>query len=855
MNRRTSYRLNEAPSDTVALGQHQDLALAAVLLTSSVAAPLAAVGLVWRDGLGPTAQVALGLSVAVWALWPLYHSRFRRWVAYALILTLWLGSFTAIVTQGSVRSVGSTVMLAALVLAGSFLSRAATVATALLSLVALAILNHLEQTGAMPSRLAAVGWAVWILQAACIVTALVSVLFSRFRLLAAFRDQREAYELAVDAEKDMRASQERFLSLFQNNPAATLVLSLDTRRIVNANDAFEQLLGYPGRQMTGQEPPVFWVDPSEHLAFRSALKAHDRVANLRARLRRQDGTEIDALVFANVVRQERERLLMIMALDVSAEERSRQALQRSEERFSKAFNFSPLGMVITRLSDGLFIEANPANERVIGWTPEDLKGRTSQQVGVWLSEVERSDYVQGLRRDGRLQGYETRMRSKRGEVVPVRLWAETIDIAGEPCALTFTLNVAEEKRRQDILINLARGISSKTGEAFFLSLAEHLASATGAGSVVVAELMAPGQAHTLALVNKQQLQANLPLALAQTAYGRLLESDGLVLVHPDDQHLPRSTPPFDPDDVGTLAGMALRDADGSVIGLLAAVWRERQDPGEEVRALLQVFASRCNAEMLRLRRDREILRLQATLEQRVHERTEQLRYLNQELESFSYSVSHDLKSPLRSIDGFIHLLREQLAGRATAEDEDMIGRVQESVARMNGLINDLLALARVSRGQLQRTRVNLSELVHDVVRRERDRDPTRDVEVVIEPDLYADCDPRMAQIVLENLIGNAWKYSRHTAHARVEFDRSDANDGGDPGGFCITDNGAGFDMSRSDRLFKPFSRLHNGTEFEGSGIGLATVRRIIERHGGQISAAGAPGQGARFCFTFGNRQA
>ncbi|HMN93136.1 MAG TPA: PAS domain S-box protein, partial [Hydrogenophaga sp.] len=787
-------------------------------------------------------------------LWPLYHSRFRRWVAYALILTLWLGSLASIVTQGSVRSVGSTVMLAALVLAGSFLSRAATVATALLSLVALAVLNQLEQAGAMPNRLPDVGWAVWILHVACIVTVLVSVLFSRFRLLAAFRDQKDAYDMAVEAEQDMRASQERFLSLFQNNPAATLVISLDTRRIVNANEAFEQLLGYPARQMIGQESPVFWVDPLEDQAFRSALKAHDRVANLRGRLRRQDGTEIDALVFANVVRQERERLLMIMALDVSAEERSRKALQRSEERFSKAFNFSPLGMVITRLSDGLFIEANPANERVIGWTPEDLRGRTSQQVGVWLSESERIDYVQAIRRDGRLQGYETRMRSKRGEVVPVRLWAETIDIAGEPCALTFTLNVAEEKRRQDVLINLARGISSQTGEAFFLSLAEHLASATGALGVVVAELNTPGQAHTLALVNQRQLQPNRPLSLAQTAYSRLVGSDGLVLPKLDGQHLTRSTPPFDPDDVGTLAGMSLRDADGSVIGLLAAVWREQQDPGEEVRALLQVFASRCNAEMLRLRRDREILRLQATLEQRVQERTEQLRYLNQELESFSYSVSHDLKSPLRSIDGFIHLLKEQLAGRATAEDEDMIGRVQESVVRMNGLINDLLALARVSRGRLQRTRVNLSELVHDVVRREKDRDPTRDVEVVIQPDLYADCDPRMAQIVLENLIGNAWKYSRHTPGARVEFGKAANAESEGLTSFCVKDNGAGFDMSRVDRLFKPFSRLHNSIEFEGSGIGLATVRRIIERHGGQIKAEGAPGQGARFCFHFGSEE-
>ncbi|TNF56563.1 MAG: histidine kinase, partial [Burkholderiales bacterium] len=174
--------------------------------------------------------------------------------------------------------------------------------------------------------------------------------------------------------------------------------------------------------------------------------------------------------------------------------------------------------------------------------------------------------------------------------------------------------------------------------------------------------------------------------------------------------------------------------------------------------------------------------------------------------------------------------------------------------RMNSLINDLLSLARVSQGMLQRTQVNLSELVMDVVRRERDRDPTRNVEVRIEPGLMANCDPRMAHIVLENLIGNAWKYSRHTERACVEFGpcRDDATG---VSGFYVRDNGAGFDMSRADRLFKPFTRLHTSAEFEGSGIGLATVRRIIERHGGQIKAEGRPGQGAQFCFSFGSETA
>jgi len=854
MTERMQSTLN-APADTsVALGQYQDQALAVVLMTASVATTLTTVGIFLRDGLGPTTQVALGLSTALWLLWPVYQSRYRRWVAYALILALWSGSIGAIVAQGSVRSGGSLAVLATLVLAGSFLPRAATLITALLSLATLAALNLLEQTGALVDALPPAGWTVWMLQATCIVTTLVSLLFSRFRLLQAFREQKDAYDLAVSAERDMRASQERFFSLFESNPAATLVVSLNTRRIVDANAAFEKLTGFTREQLVGHEPPTFWSHPVEHLAFRAALKAHGRVTNLRATVRRSDTAEIDTLVSANVVEQAQDRLLLIMALDVSAEEQSRRDLRQSEERFSKAFNFSPLGMTITRLSDGMFIEANPANERVIGWTKEDFKGRTSVDVGVWLNEQDRNDYVQTLRRDGRLQNYSARMRSKRGEIVPVKVWAEIIDIAGEACALSFTLNVAEEKRRQEVLINLAEGVSSHTGEAFFLSLAEHLGTATAAQGVVVAELGSAQEADSLALVLDGQLQPNLHLSLAHTTYSRLLVNNELVVLDLNSSQLVQSTPPFDPDRVGTLAGVALRDGGGTAIGLLAVAWQGQLVPNEETRALLQIFASRCNAELLRLQRDREILQLQNTLEQRVQERTEQLQYLNRELETFSYSVSHDLKSPLRSIDGFMHLLQEQLEGKTTQQDDELIQRVMGSVARMNSLINDLLALARVSQGLLQRTGVNLSELVMDVVRRERDRDPTREVEVVIEPGLHANCDPRMAHIVLENLIGNAWKYSRHTERARVEFGACHDLDSG-ASGFYVKDNGAGFDMARADRLFRPFTRLHTNAEFEGSGIGLATVRRIIERHGGQIKGEAEPGLGARFCFSFGSENA
>jgi signal transduction histidine kinase len=214
----------------------------------------------------------------------------------------------------------------------------------------------------------------------------------------------------------------------------------------------------------------------------------------------------------------------------------------------------------------------------------------------------------------------------------------------------------------------------------------------------------------------------------------------------------RLLPPFMDTGLEAFVGVALRDPDGTPIGLLMAVWRNRLAPDSNTRALMAIFASRCNAELVRLRRDREIQKLHDTLEQRVEQRTEQLEYLNRELDSFAYTVSHDLKSPLRSIDGFTHLLHEQLAAHLSPTGP--VRAVDASVQRMNSLITDLLALARVSQGRLQRMDVNLSELAEDVIRQERHRDPTRAVQVKIAPGLMANCDARMAHIVLENLLAS-----------------------------------------------------------------------------------------------------
>lgn len=834
--------------------QYQERSLFVLLLGIALSSPLVTGSVFAREGLTPLSLVAMALTAAVWLLLGLYHYGQRQRVANLLVYVLVLASGAAIAAQGSVRSSASLVMLAAVVGAGTFLPRRSMLLCAALAIALLGTLNLMENRGLLPVTNMDTGWAVWVTQAAVLLSLLVAVSFGRRRMIHAFQAQNRALEEVIRTQDELKASQARLQALFRNNPAACAVQVLASRTLVEANEAFIQMFGYPRSELLHQTPPTLWHHPPDRQAFRAALHASGRVRGMQAQGRRKDGTLFDAKVHAEVVRPGDEDLVMVMVIDVTAEVASRRELEQSRDRFSKAFNFSPLGMTITRLSDGQFVEVNPANERVLGWTQADFAGRNALEAGVWPSREDRDRYVAQLLHDGRLAGYETRMRTKAGEVVDVKVWAEKIELDGEPCILSFTLNVAEEKRREAILLNVAQGVSEEVGEAFFRSLVEHLARAIGADGVMVGEVGEHRRLRTLATIWQGQLLPPQEHPLHFTLCEQTLQQHRLL------QHeIPEPGPmplvaPFRHASLRAFAGMPLRDDDGAPVGLLMAVWRDRPPRQHDLPSLLTIFGSRCTAELQRLRRDREIASLHGTLEQRVAERTAQLHYLNRELDAFAYTVSHDLKSPLRAIDGFMHLLQEQLDDRLQPDDRDLMQRVQDSVARMGSLITDLLSLARVSQGQLQRMDTDLTDLAESVIRRERDRDPTREVRICIAPGLRANCDPRMAQIVLENLLGNAWKYSRQQPDAMIELGllaaTPDAADTAVPQ-FYIRDNGAGFDMSRADRLFKPFTRLHSPQEFEGTGIGLATVRRIIERHGGEIQAQGAVGAGATFRFSFG----
>lgn len=233
------------------------------------------------------------------------------------------------------------------------------------------------------------------------------------------------------------------------------------------------------------------------------------------------------------------------------------------------------------------------------------------------------------------------------------------------------------------------------------------------------------------------------------------------------------------------------------------------------------------------------------LEQRVIQRTAQLEAINKELEAFSYSVSHDLRAPLRSIDGFSMALLEEYSDKLDIEGQDYLQRVRTASQRMGQIIDDLLSLSRISRRELRKQDVDLSELAKNILEKLQERDSGRNVDIVIGHKVMAYCDPNLVEIVLENLLSNAWKFTTKQEKPWIVFDQI-AQDNEIV--YCVRDNGAGFDMAYADKLFGTFQRLHKDTDFHGYGIGLATVQRIINRHEGRIWAEGYVNRGASFYF-------
>lgn len=491
--------------------------------------------------------------------------------------------------------------------------------------------------------------------------------------------------------------------------------------------------------------------------------------------------------------------------------------RRSHQQMLDTFENSGTGMAHTRV-DGHWIRINRSYCELLGYSRDEVVMRHWRDFTHPADVARDLDVLNDLVK-GRIDHHtmEKRYLHKQGHTVWVLLSVSMIRHAdGSP----------------DYMIVVAQDISSRKNTEEALRTSERLLSQAQELALMASWRYDAARREFTTLGN-----ANIILGVPRAVFSDL---DMLAMTHPDDrvrmQHAWaaafREGKPYDIEYQVNLAGQwhwvsvraeFERGADGRVTHGLGTV--------------VDITAHK--------RAEQQIQQLNASLEERIRERTQALKAAYDELESYSYAVAHDLRSPLRIINGFAQALEEDNPA-LSVESHRHLERIREASKKMGELIDGLLKLSQMARGELQRAPVDLSAIATRQLRELAATSPARAVDWSVQPGMIAMADGPLIEALLQNLLHNAWKYTAHTEGARIQVRMQESAGRRE---YMVADNGAGFDMARADKLFQPFQRLHMPHEFAGLGIGLATARRIVLRHGGELRAESAPGAGARFYFS------
>ena len=618
-------------------------------------------------------------------------------------------------------------------------------------------------------------------------------------------------------EDALRESEARFHAIFDLAAVGIAQVSLSGHWMV-MNQKLSDTLGYSFEELediTLQQ--ISHPDDIEpHLAqIRRLLAGEVPSYSMEKRYFCKDGSILWVNLNVTLVRDKQEKPEYFIAIveNIDKRKRAEQELLDSETKFFKVFNLAPIGMTISTLANGRFIEINEAGERLSGYPRDEVIGRTSAEFNIWSDASERARVVREVLINGEVRDREMVMKNKAGRTFWGSFSAVIIEIKGEKYLSSLVSDIAERKRAQEAL--------AESEERFRLM-----------ADTAPVFIWVSGTDTLCTFFNKPWLEFT----------GRSIEQEQgngwTEGIHPDDLQgcLDAYHAAFS-SRLKFKMEYRLRRADGEYrwlvdngvprfllngdfIGYIGSRFdiTERKCAEEEVRKLNMILA----------------------------QKAEELEAANKELEAFNYTVAHDLRQPLNIISSCCQVI-EKLHGDQL--DEDCQKHVQiayNSTLRMDRLIAALLNLSRMGSVELQKVMTDLSPIALELTGMLQQTEPERQVDFRIAPSVMAHCDSNLLRSVLENLLGNAWKYTANREGALIEFGVTDID--GVPTYF-VRDNGSGFHEADAGKLFTPFQRLPGAEKQSGFGIGLATVERIIRRHGGRVWGEGKPNQGACFFFT------